>query len=138
MIKKSLAGVLILALGFVLCVPAQAQAPDILAPGAHLGPSSGEIAGVIVGVVAAVVVVTILVVHHSKKRAVTGCVNSGPDGMTVTDEGDKRVYTLSGDTAGVKVGERVRLQGKRIKAGAGKQPIWDTRKIGKDFGACQP
>ena len=84
------------------------------------------------------VVVTIVIVHYSKKRSITGCVSSGPNGMTVTDENDKRIYALSGDTAGVKPGERMRLQGSKITSNGGKPLGWDTRKINKDFGVCQP
>jgi len=93
----------------------------------------------IVAAVAAVVVVTVVVIHESaKKRTITGCVNSVENGMSVTDEKDKRVYTLSGDMAGIKPGERMTLQGKKIKANAGKPLVWDTRKITKDFGVCRP
>ena len=42
-----------------------------------------------------------------KKRTITGCVTSGQNGMTVTDEKDKQVYALSGDTTGIKPGDRV-------------------------------
>ena len=62
--------------------------------------SNGTIVGVIVGVVAAVVVVTYVVIHESsKKRTITGCVIPGENGMSVTDEKDKRSYALSGNTA---------------------------------------
>ena len=61
------------------------------------------------------------------------------NGMSVTDEKDKRSYALSGDTTDVKAGDRVTLQGKRIKAkDAGKAVAWETKAISKDFGACQP
>jgi hypothetical protein len=55
---------------------------------------------IIIGVVAAaagVVVIAVLVIHYSKKQTITGCVNSSGSGMTVTDEKNKQVYTLSGD-----------------------------------------
>ena len=140
MTKKYLSGVLILTLIFVLCIPTQAQTPDITPPGGFKAPgaSSGQVAGVIAGVVVGVVIVVILVVHYSKKRAITGCVSSGPDGMTVTNEGDKQVYTLSGDTGGVKPGERRKLQGRKLKPNTGKPLIWETKKTSKDFGVCQP
>jgi hypothetical protein len=88
---------------------------------------------------AAVVTVAVLVLHESaKKRTITGCVTSGDNGMSVTDEKDKRLYALSGDTAGVKPGERMTLQGKKFKPNDGKPPFWETKKIVKDFGVCQP
>jgi hypothetical protein len=57
--------------------------------------------------------------------------------MTLTDEKDKRVYTLSGDTAGAQPGERITLKGK-IRTKAGEPLVWNTTKMIKDFGACQP
>jgi hypothetical protein len=102
--------------------------------------SNRTIAGVITGAVAVVVIVAYVVVHEStKKRSITGCVISAANGMSVTDEKDKRFYALSGNTAGVKAGDRVTLQGKRIKPkDAGKAVAWETKTISKDFGACQP
>jgi hypothetical protein len=96
--------------------------------------------GAIVGVAAALVIVTVVVIHQSsKKRKITGCVNSGENGMSLTDEKDKRIYALSGNTAGIKPGERVTLQGKKIKPkGANNTFVWETKSVTKDFGACQP
>jgi hypothetical protein len=97
-------GVLIVVLCVALATPAPAQAG-----GGRIGASNGTIAGAIVGIVAAVVVVTVVAIHYSKKRAITGCVNSAGSGMTITDEKDKQVYALSGDTAGIKSGDRMKL-----------------------------
>ena len=69
----------------------------------------------IVAVTAAIaVVVTIVVIHYSKKRTITGCVDSGANGMTITDERDQRVYVLSGNTAGVTPGDRTKFQGQKV------------------------
>jgi hypothetical protein len=88
---------------------------------------------------AAIVVVIVLVVHESaKKRSITGCVNTAQNGMTVTDEKDKHVYMLSGDTSGAKPGERMTLQGKKFKPSGSNPLMWETKKITKDFGVCQP
>jgi hypothetical protein len=95
-------------------------------------------AGLFAGI-AAVVVVAIIVIHEStKKHAITGCVISAQNTLTLTDEKDKYVYTLSGDTSGVKPGERTTLQGKKIKPTGSARLMWETKKIIKDFGACQP
>jgi hypothetical protein len=57
--------------------------------------------------------------------------------MTVTDEKDKEIYALSGDTTGVKVGDRMKLQGKKVKSkGPDKTLAWEAKKVAKDFGAC--
>ena len=122
-------GALIVVLSVVLAKPAEASGY----------PSGGAIAGAIVGVAAAVVIVAVVVIHKSSaKRTITGCVNSGENGMSVTDDKDKRLYALSGNTAGIKPAERMTLQGKKIKPKDGKALVWETKKITKDFGVCQP
>jgi hypothetical protein len=135
MTLKCLSAFLIIALSFVLCMPAEAQEFGNLG---QIGPSKGEIVGAIVGVVAAVAVVAIVAIHYSKKRTITGCVKPAPNGMIVNDEKDKRVYALSGDTAGVKPGDRMTLQGKKIKPDAGNPLGWEITKIRTDYGVCQP
>jgi hypothetical protein len=80
----------IIALSVVLVVSAHAS-------GEKIG-YNGPVVGPIVGAVVAVVVLTIVVIHYSKKRPITGCVISGTNGITVTDEKDKQIYALSGNT----------------------------------------
>jgi hypothetical protein len=137
MTLKNLSSVLVIALSFVLCIPVEAQE----AAGGDLGkigPNKGAIVGAVVGVVAAVVVVAIVAIHYSKKRTITGCVKLEQNGMIVKDENDKHVYTLSGDTAGVKSNERMTFQGKKTKAN-GRNPLgWEITKIRNDYGVCQP
>jgi len=59
--------------------------------------------------------------------------------MSVTDEKDKRIYALSGSTAGIKQGDRVTLQGKKGNPKDANAPLaWEVKKESKDFGACQP
>ena len=104
-------GVLIVALSLALSTNAEGQT------GGGKIVSNGTIAGVIVGVVAAVVVVAYVVIHESsKKRSITGCVTPAENGMSVTDEKDKRSYALSGNTADIKLGDRMTLQGKKDQA----------------------
>ncbi len=118
------------ALVFVLCLglstPARADKP------------SDEAAGIIVIVVVAIGLtlgVAFVAVHYSRKRNLTGCVVSGPGGMSVTDEGDKKIYTLSGNTAGITPGNRMKLHEKKIKSQPpDKMLIWETSKVSKDFG----
>ena len=102
--------------------------------------TTGEeaIAG-IVAAVAVVVVVIVVVIHQaSSNRTVTGCVSSAQNGLTVTSEKDKRVYALSGDTTGVKSGDRMTLHLKKIKTKGSTTLTWETKKVTKDFGVCQP
>jgi hypothetical protein len=57
--------------------------------------------------------------------------------MSVTDEKDKRIYTLSGDTSDIKPGDRVTLQGKNVKPkGDHKLLTWEVNKETKDFDTC--
>jgi hypothetical protein len=126
-------GVLVAALCVALAFPANAKADslDNLARNVVIG---------IVAVSAALVVITVVIVHESrKKRSVTGCVASGENGMRVTDEKDKRIYALSGNTADIKPGDRVTLQGKTVKPKGASAPLtWEVSQETKDFGACQP
>jgi hypothetical protein len=129
-------GALIVILGVALARPAVAQIGKISGP---IGPSAGPIIAGIVGAAAAVVVVTVVVIHEStKKRAITGCVISGENGMSVENEKDKRLYALSGDMTGIKPGDRMTLQGKKIKSSGSNPLTWEIKKIAKDLGVCQP
>jgi len=92
-----------------------------------------------VAVIAVVVVVTVILVHQAaSNRTVTGCVTSAPNGMLVTSEKDKRVYTLFGENAALKPGDRMTLHLKKIKTKGSNTLMWETNKVTKDFGACQP
>jgi len=96
------------------------------------------LAGAIAAVAVAVVVTVVLIHQASANRTITGCVNSSQDGIAVTSEKDKRVYALSGDTTGVKPGERMTLHLKKIKTKGSPTLTWETKKVTKDFGACAP
>ena len=95
---------------------------------------------IVVGVAVVAVVVTAVLVHSSSaKRTITGCVSSGDAGIGITSDKDKQFYALSGETAGIKQGERMTLQIRKTKRkGAGNSIAWEPGRIGKDFGACQP
>jgi len=120
-------------------MPARAQAPS-LGPGGNIGGvTTGEIVGALAAAAAVVVVVVIVAVHYSKKRTITGCVSSGANGMTLTDEKDKQIYELSSNTEGIKPGDRMKLHGKRVTTkGPDKKLVWETKSVEKDFGVCQP
>jgi len=97
-------------------------------------------AGIVVVSAAVVVVVILLVIHYKhKKSSITGCVASGASGMNLTDEKDKRPYTLSGDTAALKPGDRMTLVGKKEKGAApiSTSTVFEVQKV-RDFGACAP
>jgi hypothetical protein len=139
--QKSLwRAVVILGFSFVLCLPAEAQKRDVALSSANQKPivSTGEIVGILVAAVAVVAVVAYVVVHEStKKRTITGCARSGANGLTVSDEKDGQIYALSGNTAGITPGDRVKLHGKRHK-GPHKTLTWEATSVARDFGVCQP
>lgn len=96
------------------------------------------IEGVVAGLAAVVIVVAVAVHETTSKRMITGCVNPAENGMTVTDEKNKQVYVLFGDTTGVKPGDRMTLRLKKIRTKGTNTLTWEPKKITKDFGACQP
>ena len=125
-------GVLIVVLCGALAAPATAQSGGKIV-------SNGKIAGVIVGVVAAILVVAVVAFHYSRKRTVTGCVGKGEHGLTITDEKDKQLYSLSGHAAGINPGDRMRIRGKKVHGkGVDKITAWEANGVAKDFGVCKP
>ena len=66
---------------------------------------------------------------------VTGCVSDTGGGLQLTDERGTNRYLLSGETAAIKSGERVRISGKPGK-NANKQRTFFVKKVAKDYGAC--
>jgi len=127
--KSFWCGILIVALAVGLAKPAQAD-----------NPVTVLIVVAATTVAAAIAVVTIASVHHRRKKIeVTGCVIAGGKGMTVTDDEDRKIYVISGNTTGIKPGDRMTLQGKRAKVkGPAQTRVWETREVIKDLGACQP
>jgi hypothetical protein len=121
-----------LALCLFLVLPAFPQI------GGHIGPSNGEIVGIIAGAAAAIAVVGILLYRQAHKHpSITGCVATGADGLNLKNEKDKNIYTLSGDSTALRAGERVKLQGKKIKDSGGK-PSFHVERLKKDYGNCNP
>ena len=132
---KYLGAILMIALSLTLGIPAEAQSGS----GTIGGVSNGVIVGAIVGVAVGITAVVIVAVHYSKKRTITGCVNSQGSDMTVTDEKTRQVYVLSGNTVSIKPGDRRSLTGKKVKSSdPGGTYRWEASKVAKDFGVCQP
>ena len=134
--KYAWCGILIVVLGLALAKPAEAQ---LVAGQFGPPPNAGAIVAGIVVTAAVLVVATVVIIHYSKKRAITGCVVSGQSGMTLIDEKDKQIYMLSGDTTGIKPGDRMKLQGKKVEPkGPDKTVVWEARQVTKNYGACSP
>jgi hypothetical protein len=123
---------------FLLC---GATSPSGCTPSnEQIGPSKGEVIGIAVGIGAAIAVGTIVIVEVNKSHhTIRGCVTAGPDGIQVHNEGDQRVYALTGITANVKVGDIVKVKGnknKKQKDSAGDEDFM-VQKISKDYGPCK-
>jgi hypothetical protein len=106
-------------------------------------PTGGQVAwiGVAIGAAGAAIGIGIYyAVRHN--RSVTGCAVSGPNGttangMTLTSESDKQTYALTGDVAGIKPGDRVRVSGKKSKQKFAGVQQFLVEKVSRDFGACR-
>jgi hypothetical protein len=102
--------------------------------------TTGQATAIVVGSGAAIAVGTIVLVEvHKSHHTVKGCVTAGPDGLQVHNQGNQKIYALTGLTADVKVGDIVKLNGnkeKNQKDAAGDEDFM-IRKIGRDYGPCQ-
>jgi hypothetical protein len=105
-----------------------------------IGPSKTEVvlAAVGIGVGGAVVATAVYEVNHSHHN-VKGCVSTGPNGLELANDWDKKTYALVGESANLKAGEKVRLHGKKekkLKGDPGNQRFL-VEKVTKDLGPCQ-
>src|ERR1700676_5268238 len=93
---------------------------------------SGKAIGIGVGAAAGGAAVLYLALHHA--GSVTGCVQSGNDGLVLIDNKNKS-YRLMPGGADLVAGERVELRGKQSAAdGAGQS--FQPKKRGKNRGSC--
>src|SRR5258708_6199739 len=94
--------------------------------------TSGKAIGIGVGAAAGGAAVLYLALHHA--GTVTGCVQSGDDGLTIVDD-KKKTYRLMPGGADLVPGERVELRGKKSSAdGAGQS--FQPKKLVKNLGSC--
>lgn len=93
---------------------------------------SGKAIGIGVGAAAGGAAVLYLALHHA--GSVTGCVQSGNDGLVLIDNKNKS-YRLMPGGADLVPGERVELRGKKSAAdGAGQS--FQPKKLVKNLGSC--
>ena len=124
----------VVALCLVLAVAAFPQSGGY----GSIGPSKGEVVGIIAGAAAVVGVTGYLIYRSSHKHAsIQGCVTSDQNGLSLSNEKDKKTYALVGDSATLRPGQKVALSGKKMKDATGKL-TFQVQKLTKDFGACQP
>jgi hypothetical protein len=130
---------LLAALFFVTTLPAaQAQAakPVTKSDTFNIGPSKGEVIGVVAGGIAAIVVITFLVyhgVHHG--GSIKGCASTSPSGLQIVNDGDQLPYALTGELASIHPGQRVRVSGKKIKGDATYRKFV-VEKVKNEYGPC--
>jgi hypothetical protein len=79
---------------------------------------------------------TYLAVSHSR-HTLKGCVFEGPGGLRL-QTGDSKIYTIQGDAASIKAGDKVRLHGSRVKKAKGYSgdPAFLVQKLSKNYGPC--
>jgi hypothetical protein len=72
--------------------------------------------------------------HH---HTLQGCVFSGPRGLELRSSGSK-IYALEGYTATIKVGDRVKLHGSKLKKtkDSTDDQVFAVEKLSKDYGLC--
>ena len=102
-------------------------------------PTSGQ---VYTGAVAIIAVVGVgagigiyFLVHHN--HSLTGCASVTPDGLRLQTQGDDRSYSLVGEIAAIKPGDRVRVSGKKQNKDGGGAQLFLVEKVAKDFGSCK-
>ena len=132
--RRGIAALVILSSLLLGRANAQFFGPDI--PGTSITP--GQAIGIVVGSAVVITVVTVILVHNAHPT-LKGCVTAGPGGMLLHNDGDQKTYALSGTTASVKVGDVVKVKGKKYKKqkdSAGNEEFSVTQ-IGKDYGPCK-
>lgn len=123
---------MVVAVCLVLAVPAFPQNYG------NIGPSKGEVIGIIAGAAAVLGVTAYLIYRGTHRHAsVQGCVTSDENGLSLRSDKDKKTYFLAGDSAALRSGQHVALSGKRQKDSSGKR-IFQVQKLNKDLGECQP
>jgi len=98
----------------------------------------GKKAGIIIGLIAIPVAIGIVIyaVHRKHAHTLKGCAVSSPGGLQLIKDGGKQTYDLVGATAMIKSGDRVQLNGKKIKVNSN-QRQFVVEKVSKDYGACE-
>lgn len=103
-----------------------------------IGPSNGELVGAAVGIGAVIAIAIIVPVEISRSHhLVTGCVMTAAGGLELrTSEG--KTYSLEGDAASIKIGDKVKVHGSKIKkskdsTGPG---VFRVETLTRDYGPC--
>ena len=108
---------------------AQTTFPDL----GHIGPSTGEVVGILVGAGVAIGVVVYLVIP--KHKTIEGCVMSSDGGLRLVGERSKQTYALATDNVTLQPGHRFTLKGKQGKKHSGSRDFRVTQLV-RDAGPC--
>ena len=111
----------------------QAHATSPPPPVVASGLSGAAIAGITIGSVAFAAGATYLFLHY---HGVSGCVVSGPNGLTLQNAKGKTTHSLTGDNSGLKAGERVKLRGPWKSLGYPRKSFKVSKQV-KDYGSCK-
>ncbi len=122
----------------MLCTGATSPTGCTPPPPGNIGPSNAEIAGAAIGIGAVIAVAIIVPVEISRSHHIlTGCVVTSANGLELHTS-DAKIYSLEGDAASIKVGDKVKIHGSKIKktkdsAGPG---VFNVEKLNRDYGPC--
>lgn len=90
--------------------------------------------------VAVVVGTTVGVTYavENQRHTLRGCVLSSPGGLELRTSDSKIVYALEGHDATIKVGDRVKLHGSKLKKAKDSttDQVFVVEKLNKDYGPC--
>ncbi len=98
---------------------------------------TGKLVGITVGLAAIGVGIGIgvyVAVHHNP--TLSGCTSSGAAGPLLRNHGDQQPYAIVGEVSDIKLGERVRVSGKKSKQKADGPRQFLVEKLDKDLGPC--
>jgi hypothetical protein len=116
----------------LLLVPRPARAQS-----GNIGISNGQAAGILVAMIAVGAAIGVGVYFIVRRPpSVTGCAAANSDNLTLLNEADNQTYTLAGEIANIKAGNRIHVSGKKKKDPSGKQTFL-VAKLAKDYGPCK-
>jgi hypothetical protein len=114
----------------LLLVPRPARADGFV--------SSGQVAGIAIAIAAIGAAIGVGIYFLVRQPpSITGCATSSPDGLTLHNENDAQTFTLIGDTAAIKSGDRIRVSGKKKKADHSGKRDFLVEKVAKVYGPCK-
>ena len=126
--RITIAVTLLFAVSLIAVHPAHAQ---------YIGISGAQAAGIAVAGVGALTGVGLLLYFTLRApRSITGCVVSDSAGTAIQNELDHQVFLLTGDASTVRVGDRVKVKGKRSSKGPDGRYRFTVKNLKKDYGAC--